>query len=231
MVVWEVDELTQEVRYLARRVARWQRRRVGRARMPEDLWEAALDVVFEWGPFQAAQVLGLSHSTMKRRLEAREPGPEAEEATGPAFVEVLSPLMAGRGIPASWKSRLPAAPGFRWRSKTSPPGNCWPSFGVWRPEMLQIAPQMPALVAVKSIDGCVFVFRNRSGTAIKVLVYDGQGFWLAQKRLSQGKSRSWPTGTGASEPLEAHQVQVLLAAGDPSVAGAPVWRRVGLPAA
>jgi len=118
--------------------------------------------------------------------------------------------------------------------------------------MLQITPQMRILVAVKPIDGrkgidslarlcqqelgadpfsgCVFIFRTRSGTTIKVLVYDGQGFWLAQKRLSHGKFRSWPTGTGASQSLEAHQVQVLLAAGDPRVTGAPVWRRVGVPA-
>jgi hypothetical protein len=27
-----------------------------------------------------------------------------------------------------------------------------------------------------------------------------------------------------SQPLEAHQAQLLLAAGDPSVQGAPVWR-------
>ena len=118
--------------------------------------------------------------------------------------------------------------------------------------MLQITPQMRGLVAVKPIDGrkgidslaclcqqelgadpfsgCVFVFRNRSGTAIKVLVYDGQGFWLAQKRLSQGRFSSWPTGAGGARPLLAHQLQVLFAAGDPSVAGAPVWRRVGVPA-
>jgi len=28
--------------------------------------------------------------------------------------------------------------------------------------------------------GTVFVFRNRRATAIKILVYDGQGFWLCQ---------------------------------------------------
>jgi hypothetical protein len=27
------------------------------------------------------------------------------------------------------------------------------------------------------------VFRNRSATALKVLIYDGQGFWLCQKKL------------------------------------------------
>jgi len=98
MVTWEEDELAREVKGLARRVSRWQRQRVGRARMPEDLWEAALDVACEWGPYRAAQVLGLSYSTVKRRLEAREPELAAEDAAGPTFVEVLSPLMAGQGI-------------------------------------------------------------------------------------------------------------------------------------
>jgi transposase len=31
--------------------------------------------------------------------------------------------------------------------------------------------------------GCLFVFRSRRGTSIRILVYDGQGFWLAQKPL------------------------------------------------
>jgi hypothetical protein len=34
--------------------------------------------------------------------------------------------------------------------------------------------------------GSLFVFRSRRGTSIRILVYDGQGFWLAQKRLSKG---------------------------------------------
>jgi IS66 Orf2 like protein len=33
------------------------------------------------------------------------------------------------------------------------------------------------------MNGCAFVFRNRRGTAIKILLYDGQGFWLCQKKL------------------------------------------------
>ena len=114
--------------------------------------------------------------------------------------------------------------------------------------MLQITPQMRVLVAVESVDGrkgidslvrlcqlkladdpfsgCIFVFRTRSATTIKVLVYDGQGFWLAQKRLSHGRFRWWPSDERATHRLEAHQAQVLLAAGDPGVAGAPTWRSV-----
>jgi transposase len=77
--------------------------------------------------------------------------------------------------------------------------------------------------------GWVFVFRNRRATAIKILVYDGQGFWLCLKRLSTGRFRFWPgLGRGeAGKELEAHQLHVLLSGGDPEAArGAPEWRRV-----
>jgi transposase len=77
--------------------------------------------------------------------------------------------------------------------------------------------------------GWVFVFRNRPATALKILVYDGQGFWLCHKRLSSGRFRWWPTSTTtAARTLAAHQLQVLLAAGDPEATqAAPVWRSVG----
>ncbi len=113
--------------------------------------------------------------------------------------------------------------------------------------MLQFAPQMRVLVAVEPVDGrkgidslaqlcrerlledpfsgCVFIFRNRSETTLRVLCFDGQGFILAQKRLSQGRFKKWPSG-GEAQVIEAHQAQVLLAAGDPTVRGAPTWRSV-----
>jgi transposase len=81
----------------------------------------------------------------------------------------------------------------------------------------------------------VFVFRNRSAKALKILVYDGQGFWLCHKRLSRGKFCWWPTGRSsvegaqaATKTLAAHQMQVLLSAGNPEATqAAPVWRAVG----
>ena len=77
--------------------------------------------------------------------------------------------------------------------------------------------------------GTVFLFRNRRATSIKILVYDGQGFWLCQKRLSRGRFRFWPVGKDA-HALEVHQVQLLLSGGDPSAgAGVPEpWRRLAV---
>ncbi len=116
--------------------------------------------------------------------------------------------------------------------------------------MIQVSPQMRILVAVDPADfrcgidglarickehlqenpfsGALYIFRNRRGTSIKVICYDSQGFWLCQKRLSSGRFRFWPaTASGKSRRLEAHELQALIAAGNPAgVQGAPAWRRV-----
>ena len=75
--------------------------------------------------------------------------------------------------------------------------------------------------------GAIFVFRNRRGTSLKLLVYDGQGFWLCQKRLSQGRLAWWPSTSAASYRLSARELQILLWNGNPEEAGmADDWRRV-----
>ena len=116
--------------------------------------------------------------------------------------------------------------------------------------MIQVTPQMRVLVAIEPADfrrgidglarvvraelasdpfsGCVFAFRNRRATAVKLLVYDGRGFWLCHKRLSTGRFRFWPPGgEGPAQRLEAHELAVLLSGGDFAAAQAgPVWRRL-----
>lgn len=44
--------------------------------------------------------------------------------------------------------------------------------------------------------GSAFVFHNRTGNRLKLLVWDGNGVWLCQRRLHQGKF-VWPS---AAEP-------------------------------
>lgn len=114
--------------------------------------------------------------------------------------------------------------------------------------MIAVMPQMRLLLAVAPVDfrrgidglvavcrqqlqaeplkGALFIFIGRNRKSLKLLGYDGQGFWLAQKRLSQGTFRWWPSAEhGNVYPLEARQLQLLLWNGDPSQApGAPLWR-------
>jgi transposase len=37
------------------------------------------------------------------------------------------------------------------------------------------------------MSGAVFLFISRSRKSLRILTYDGQGFWLCTKRLSAGK--------------------------------------------
>ena len=118
--------------------------------------------------------------------------------------------------------------------------------------MIQITPHMRVLVAVAPADfrrgidglaalcraeldsdpfgGTLFIFRNRRKTAVKCLVFDGQGFWLLHKRMAKAKFTWWPSSSAGqrARPLEAHEVAVLLSGGDPrGVRGAEQWRRIG----
>ena len=84
-----------------------------------------------------------------------------------------------------------------------------------------------AILKSDPFSGALFVFRNRRSKSIKILSYNGRGFWLCQKRLSKGRFRWWPEGSQDTLTLEAHQLQLLLAGGDPAAAkGIAVWREV-----
>jgi transposase len=77
------------------------------------------------------------------------------------------------------------------------------------------------------LSGAVFVFRNRSATALKLLFYDGQGYWLCTKRLSQGRFQWWPRPEDARLPVSARALLVLLWNGLPSQAQmAQDWRQL-----
>lgn len=79
------------------------------------------------------------------------------------------------------------------------------------------------------MSGAFFVFRNKGRHMLRILFYDGGGFWLCTRRLSKGTFRSWPTsdGTGPCSPLLARELQILIWGGDPSSCAFPeLWKKV-----
>lgn len=84
--------------------------------------------------------------------------------------------------------------------------------------------------------GSMFIFRNKRGTTLKILLYDGQGFWLFIKRLSKGRFKWWPRPTPQEHwaqaqkkvlNLNAAELQLLLWNGDPSSAKiGEDWRKI-----
>lgn len=119
--------------------------------------------------------------------------------------------------------------------------------------MIQITPQMRIFLAVKPVDfrkgidglarvcldifnkdpfsGYVFIFRNKKATAIKILMYDGQGYWLCHKRLSKGRFNFWPAnGSACLRQLAVHELQVLIWNGNFCKAHiAPLWKPIQHP--
>jgi transposase len=63
-----------------------------------------------------------------------------------------------------------------------------------------------------------YLFANRRGNRMKVLVHDGIGVWLAARRLNQGKF-AWPRDGAVTMTLTHLQLDAL-------VLGLP-WQRIG----
>jgi transposase len=92
------------------------------------------------------------------------------------------------------------------------------------PVLIAIAPvdfrrQMDGLIAhcrqalsADPMNGTLFVFINRAKTMIRVLVYEGNGFWLMTKRQSRGKFTDWPKSQQPLSPLSARTLMRLLQA-------------------
>ena len=53
-------------------------------------------------------------------------------------------------------------------------------------------------------DGSAYAFRNRNGTRIKLLIWEGTGVWLCQRRLHRGHF-TWPRNPTAVFTLTAIQ--------------------------
>lgn len=115
--------------------------------------------------------------------------------------------------------------------------------------MLQITPQHRLFIAVEPADfrkgidalkllcqqqwqsdpfsGHLFIFRNKSGTTVKLLIYDGNGFWLCQKRFSSGTLKWWPRTAQQALRLRAVELVIMLQQGNPEAAHVPDdWRRL-----
>jgi len=69
-------------------------------------------------------------------------------------------------------------------------------------------------------DGYVYLFRNKAGNRIKALRWDGNGVWLCQRRLHQGKFH-WAKQGDVSLSLTPVQFDALVMGLE--------WQRIGLP--
>ena len=58
--------------------------------------------------------------------------------------------------------------------------------------------------------GDVFVFVNRRRTYVKLLLWDGNGFWLLAKRLEGGTFERWQPSPDEETHVEINRAQLLM---------------------
>ena len=59
-------------------------------------------------------------------------------------------------------------------------------------------------------NGAIYAFINRSGTMVRLMAYEHNGYWLMTKRLSKGSFRAWPKGAQPMSAVAARQLRQLL---------------------
>lgn len=62
-------------------------------------------------------------------------------------------------------------------------------------------------------DGTAYAFRNRRSTRLKLLIWDGNGVWMCQRRLHHG-AFVWPTSNDKHCSLTAKQWEWLISGVD-----------------
>ena len=84
---------TGEVKRVQRQFGRWRRRRRAGARIPDELWRAAVDLIPDLGVSKTSQFLRLDYYSLKKRAEAAIRG----KSVVARFVEV--PMAGAGGAP------------------------------------------------------------------------------------------------------------------------------------
>jgi transposase len=85
----------------------------------------------------------------------------------------------------------------------------WSSPVDFRKGMDGLSAHVQVTLKADAFAGDLFVFRSRRADRIKVLMYDGTGLCLYQKRLERGRFR-WPPMTEGTVRLSAAQMAALL---------------------
>jgi hypothetical protein len=86
-------ELPKDLAQARSRFEAWRERRQGGRRIPQPLWNLAVQLAGQHGVSRTATALGLDYYSLKKQAEAAAPQPPP---CGPAFVELPAPVVVGK---------------------------------------------------------------------------------------------------------------------------------------
>jgi hypothetical protein len=92
----------------------------GRVKLPESLWQAAVELARQYGLWPVAHSLRLDYMRLKKRLGEVPPPRRRKAATGPSFIEVVAQPAAQEGCVMEFESARGAKMRIHWRATTPP---------------------------------------------------------------------------------------------------------------
>lgn len=72
----------------------------------------------------------------------------------------------------------------------------------------------------------LFIYRNRRSTDIKLIFYNGTGYFMGHQKLSKGRLKWWPRTEAEALNVSAEAVSRLLLGVDPRGTWHPDWRPI-----
>jgi hypothetical protein len=121
--------IPEPIAQLQRQLEQFRSTRQRRTKLPESLWQAAVELARQHGVYSVAQPLRLDYMGLKKRLG--EPSNHRRKAPRPAFVELITPHPAAlEECVIEFESSSGAKMRIQWKA-TAPPD--WTSLlRAWR---------------------------------------------------------------------------------------------------
>ena len=92
----------------------------GRTKLPESLWQAAVELAQQYGIYPVAHPLRLDYMGLKKRL-GEVPPPDRQKAAAPAFVELVAAQPAAlEACVIEFESARGAKMRIHWKATTPP---------------------------------------------------------------------------------------------------------------
>jgi hypothetical protein len=111
--------IPEPIAQLQRQLDQFRSTQSRRTRLPESLWQAAVELARQHGVYSVAQPLRLDYMGLKKRLG--EPSGHRRKASRPAFVELTAPNPAA---PEEWVIEFESSRGakmrIQWKASTPP---------------------------------------------------------------------------------------------------------------
>ena len=113
------SSIPEPIAQLQRRLDELRSTRPHRTKLPEAVWQAAVELAREHGVYSVAHPLGLDYTQLKKRLEGAVGSPR--QAAAPAFVELIASHPAAMSeCLIEFESSIGSKMRIQWKGSSTP---------------------------------------------------------------------------------------------------------------